>query len=113
MVIDSYQAYRITLLHWETNLAIHLHFFGAHRGYLRVRDHTEFEFVSLGFNANLLLKDDKIIVTTTITKPLPYIKHCSRQFIDELVPLLPQPFFFSWCYYFPHLPYEKTEAQIN
>lgn len=70
MVTDLYRAYRITPLHWETNSAIHLHFFGAQQGYLKVRDHTEFEFVSLGFNTNLQLKDDKIIVTTTVYRAL-------------------------------------------
>ena len=43
---------------------------GAQRGYRRVRDHVEVQSVCLGFTTNLLLKGDKVTVTTTTYRAL-------------------------------------------
>ena len=56
----------IELAHYVKKLIRSLAFFGVQCGYLKVRGHTELKLVSLGFSTNLLLEDDKIIVTTTI-----------------------------------------------
>lgn len=82
---------------------------GVRCGSLKVRDHTQFKVVFLEFSTKLLLRNNNY-------KNHELLSHHSYASGTALSSSLINSFHFTtnfvW-YYFPHLTYEKSDAQIN